>query len=252
MNTPNTSSIEQQRPAPDAILAVCRRSTQHIRGQTVYEATITDRGVRVRLSSWPRQQQALRVLRDLGYAAIEDDRPPGTEHGSALLVTSWDLPALAARAERLEAAIRVMEKEFFEVTDTAIHDFREQVDKHGLAEDAAATHTIDRARRTVAERPDPAGYVSMPISAADLAAATNEAAELLIRVQAGEIALGRLQDTHAPIAEAAIGLYQEYRHLHGCSDEEAAAKALTEVVEGLRAVHEIGQDETEYRHHGIH
>lgn len=94
-----------------AILAACRAAA-HSHGQPVLgSADITARGVRIRLSSWPRQQEALTALRTLGYAAGDDSGLPGTEHGEVLLVTGWDEQILAARVDRLERAVRELETE---------------------------------------------------------------------------------------------------------------------------------------------
>lgn len=49
----------------------------------------------------------------------------------------------------------------------------------------------------------------------------------------------------ASLAEDAIGLFLEYRDVHGYSEERAAALAIIEVREGVDAVEEINADERE-------
>jgi hypothetical protein len=54
-------------PGAGPIAEACSRATAHNYGSTlVGDPVVSPAGVRVRLSSWPRQQEALRALRALG------------------------------------------------------------------------------------------------------------------------------------------------------------------------------------------
>jgi hypothetical protein len=69
--------------APGPIARACRRVT------VLGEREVTSAAVRIRLSSWPQQQEALAALRLLDYQVAEDSRDG--EHGAALVVTG-ELP----------------------------------------------------------------------------------------------------------------------------------------------------------------
>jgi hypothetical protein len=126
-----------------AILDACRAATAHNHGQPVLGAAHSTRGVRIRLSSWPRQQEALAALRTLGYAATDDIRPAGTEHGEALLVTGWDDQTLAARADRLERTVRELEAEHDVVATYAVDRYRRYAGDMGLCEAEAKRRALD-------------------------------------------------------------------------------------------------------------
>lgn len=62
---------------------------------------------------------------------------------------------------------------------------------------------------------------------------------LLDRVAAGETAVTKMTASAGNLAEAAIGLFLEYRDLHGYDDEAAAAKAVLEIHGGTQATREL-------------
>jgi hypothetical protein len=137
-----------------AILAACRTATAHNHGQPVVGGTRVDtRGVRIRLSSWPRQQEALTTVRALAYAVTDDSRPIGVEHAEALQGTGWDERLLAARADRLERAARELEAEHDAIAAYAVDWYRRYAADLGMGEAEAKRRTLDDVRCHVAERP---------------------------------------------------------------------------------------------------
>lgn len=238
--------IHDPGPVPGEIVRACRVATAHNHGRAVLEAVASERGVRVRLSSWPRQQEALRDLWALGYAAVPDSRPIGVEHGEAVLVTGWDWALLTNRVTRLETAIRDMTAVGGRVAADALDSYRLGVDELGLHDGDARRRAVEGARGEVARAPGRVGHVSAPVDPADLDRAAGELRRLLARVAAAETALSRMERDHAAVADAVIGLFLEYRDVPGYVDEElAAAKALAEVGEGLGALRELAGAETD-------
>jgi hypothetical protein len=68
--------------------------------------------------------------------------------------------------------------------------------------------------------------------------------------QERSVQLGPDQRTH-DLADSAIGLFLEYRDVHGYSEDQARAYAVQEVIEGERAREEIAaHEDTEGREHG--
>ena len=53
------------------------------------------------------------------------------------------------------------------------------------------------------------------------------------------------------VAKDAIGLFLEYRDVHGHDEETARAAALVEILEGLQAVDDIAMWEAEMAREGI-
>jgi hypothetical protein len=228
-------------PDEHAILAACRRATAHNHGHPILgDPHIDARGTRIRLSSWPRQQEALTVLRALGYAVVEDSRPIGVEHGEALLVTGWDEQLLTARVDRLERAVRELEAEHDTIATHAVEWFRGYTET-GLDEAQAKRRTLHDMRRHVAERPGPS-HEHQPAQPTerDIAQARAPWRDLLIRIAAAETALAKMQREHLATSEAAIDLFVEYRDCYCDGDgDQAATKALIDVREGVNAIHEL-------------
>jgi hypothetical protein len=72
----------------EAVRRVCERATRRNFGQAVYDTNLTQRGVEVRLSSWPRMREALHALTDRGWIAREDETfDMWQRHGAGLVVT---------------------------------------------------------------------------------------------------------------------------------------------------------------------
>jgi hypothetical protein len=92
---------------PTEIERVCLDATRHNFGRTTYLTVPTAKGVLVELSSWPRQQEALAALREVGYRAAETTSALGLP---ALLVTDRH-PAVvpAVRAAMVELADAVQD-----------------------------------------------------------------------------------------------------------------------------------------------
>ena len=112
----------------DAIVNICLTATKRNRGDTIFQVTLNERGVRVRLSSWPRAREALRALAANGYHVVEvDDAHPDwpellvtgraeqqtdevyLEHGDVKPVTAWTelfprllVPTLVVSGDALE------------------------------------------------------------------------------------------------------------------------------------------------------
>src|SRR5262245_42733266 len=141
-------------PAPGPIADACRTATAHNFGDTlVGEPAVTAAGIRVRMSSWPRQQEALKALHLLGYHAVEDIREG--EHGAALIVTSWDTELLVARAERLENAVHGFERDLPAWADEAITRFIDLQDAEGWDDALTQEYVIAENRRAAREHPGP-------------------------------------------------------------------------------------------------
>lgn len=215
-------------PCTGPVARACRRATAHNYGSPlVGEPAATPAGIRVRLSSWPRQQEALSALRALGYQAAGDSRDG--EHGAALLVTGWDAALLAARAARLEDAVRHFGRDAPEWAETAVTRFRALREEEGLDETSAREQAAAAARSSAASLPGrPPLHVSAPVDDTDLLRATGEARGLLNRVAAGEAAVTAMAAAAARLAVTAIGLYLHYSGPGGCDAETAAARAASE------------------------
>lgn len=231
--------MNTQMPDPGPIADACRTATAHNFGGTLIgEPTVTAAGIRVRMSSWPRQQEALAALHALGYYAAEDLR--AGEHGAALIVTGWDTELLAARAERLENAVRGFERDLPTWADEAITRFNGLQDAEGWDDALAQEQVIAETRRAAREHPAPQYlHVSAPVDERDRLQASGQVRVLLDRVAAAETAVTKMTASAGQLAEAAIGLFLEYRDLHGYDDEAAAAKAVLEIHEGTQATREL-------------
>jgi hypothetical protein len=214
-------------PCTGPVARACRRATAHNYGSAlVGEPAPGPAGIRVRLSSWPRQQEALSALRALGYQAAGDSRDG--EHGAALVVTGWDTALLAARAARLEDAVRGFGRGAPEWAEAAITRFRVLHEEEGLDETSARDQAAADARSSAASLPGrPPLHVAAPVDDTDLLRAAGEARTLLNRVAAGEAAVTAMAAAAAQLAVTAIGLYLHYSG-PGDDGESAAARAVRE------------------------
>ena len=88
-------------PSYESVVAACRWATQ-TSGRGLLGVSESDRALRVTFSSWPRQQEALRAVLDLGYAASADNE-------LSLVVTGWDSELLVQRADRAQVELRALE-----------------------------------------------------------------------------------------------------------------------------------------------
>ncbi|MBO0871826.1 MAG: hypothetical protein J2P19_00380 [Pseudonocardia sp.] len=243
MTTDLPSTLRHPLPHPEPILAACRAVTAHNFGDAIVGDPVKAPGaVRVRFSSWPRQQEALAVLLRLGYEVAEDDR--AGEHGSALIVTGWNAHRLAARADRLDRAVRDLERDAALWADHALFRYRQLVDEDGATEDVAFDRVVDETRTAVAQQPGPRHrHAAGEIDERDRRQETGEIRDLLDRVAAGERTLARLVRDTGSLAEQTIDMYRECRDVHGHDDEAAVGHALTEISEGVRATHDLARAE---------
>ena len=235
----------QPQPGAGPIVAACRRATAHNYGDTVVgDPALSPAGVRVRLSSWPRQQEALRALRALGYRADEDNRPG--EHGAALLVTGWSAGLLTARVKRLETTARDLERDIPAWAEQALARFRELTCEDSWDEAAAQYQVAAEVRAAAAAQPGPPHlHVAAEVDEHDRHQAAGAIRALLEHAAAGELAVARLSRSTGDVAESVIGLFLEYRDTHGCDEETAAARALLEIFEGTQAIRELASNDVE-------
>jgi hypothetical protein len=230
-------------PCPEPVAAACRTATAHNLGDTIAAGpVVTAAGIRVVMVSWPRQQEALRALRALGYQAAEDQLKDG-EAGAALLLTGWDTALLAERAARLENAVSAFERDMPSWADEAITRFTDLQDADGQDDAVVQEQVIAETRRSARNLPGPPHlHLSAPVDARDRDRATGEVRVLLDRVAAGGQAVTRLTEAAGKLAETAIGLFLEYRGL-ASDDEAAAAKAFREIAEYAGSIHDCAVDE---------
>jgi hypothetical protein len=121
-------------PSHESVVAACRWATRHHLRRGLLAWSETDRGQHVRFASSSRQQEALRAVRDLGYAA--------TAHGDVgLFVTGWDADLLAQRADRARVELRALEIAHRERASATLGRLRARL-AAGPDEDAAATAAI--------------------------------------------------------------------------------------------------------------
>lgn len=238
-----TSTARHPLPNPEPILAACRAATAHNFGNAIVDPPATvPGGVRVRLSSWPRQQEAFAVLLNLGYEVADDDHPD--EHGSALLVTGWNAQRLADRGDRLDRAVRDLVHDTDLWAYHALARYRQLVDEDGMAEDVARDRVLDETRTAAAQQPGPRHrHAAGEVDERDRRQEAGEIRELLDRVAAGERTLARLVRVTGSLAEQTIDMFRECRDVHGDEEDAAAAHALTEMSEGVRATHDVARAE---------
>lgn len=217
-------------PCTDPVYRACLAATAHNYGETVDAPIVTANGIVITLSSWPRQQEALRALRLLGYAVTE-------QPGPALLVRGWDHGLLQARAESLEHSVDQLQRWLCTLAHETLEEFiaapEHGTDEEDLAERRAVEHAHAAARDTL----EPGGHCCLAaVSERELSRAPDELRPLLIRVMAAHETVAGLIRRHMETARSAIGLYREYRHVHGYGDvEQACAKTLLDIDEGVSA-----------------
>ena len=223
----NGSTRQVQFLAPGPIARACRHATTHNSGVTVLgEPEVTPAGTRIRLSSWPRQQEALSALRLLGYQVAEDSRDG--EHGAALVVTGWDTAWLTRRAVRLEEAVRNLDRSAPERATAAISRFIGLEAAEGLGEASARERVTTEAGRA-ARRPYPDHlHASAPVDGDDLLHAGREVGVLLAQVSHGEDAIAAAGARAEQLADTAIRLFICYRV--SLSEEKAAERAVREAT----------------------
>jgi hypothetical protein len=98
-------------PSHESVMAACRWATRRHPGRGLLAWNETDRGQHVTFTSSARQHEALRAVRDLGYA--------GAAHGEVgLFVTGWESAARAARGPRTCGTSRGLVDQAWQVTAT--------------------------------------------------------------------------------------------------------------------------------------
>lgn len=236
----------QPPPGAEPMAAACRRATADNYGSTlVGDPVVSPAGVRVRLSSWPRQQEALRALRALGYRVAEDSR--AGEHGAALLVTGWSAELLTARVERLETAARDLERDIPAWAGHALDRFRGLVCEDGVDDATAQDQVGAEILAAAAAQPGPRHlHAAAGVHERDRRQATGKIRSLLDRAASGELAVTRLSRGIEDLAGSVIGLFLEYRDAYGHDEETAAARALLEILEGTQAVRELAGYDVEW------
>jgi hypothetical protein len=225
----------------DAVLAAARAATAHNFGTPVRgRDPLPDGGVRVDLTSWPRAQEALRRLLELGYAA-EDIAPPGG-YGWSVVATGWSPDGVDARVQRLRRRVAWLERDHDLVAQTALDTFRELCRRDGTDVDDATRQAVHAAVPQLDGRDDGSVDYDVPVPEADLAAAPEDLDDALREVAALQAAHRQLVDKQAATAEGAIGLYLEYVQRHDREPDVAQAMALLEVAEGNRALAQLARD----------
>lgn len=219
-----------QFPAAEPIVSACRLATARSSGVHVLDAEVTPAGVQVRLSSRPRQQEALAALLLLGYQVAGDSRGGG--HGAALVVAGWDAGLLAERVARLENAGRWFDRGARDLAAGAISRFTELEGTRRLSEASARERAASEAGQ-VAQDPYPDGrHVSAPVAGEDLLRAAGETQALLSRASRGEDAAAAAGARAQQLADTAIRLFTSYRDSIG--EERAAERAALEAVRDER------------------
>jgi hypothetical protein len=158
---------------------------------------------------------------------------------------------LAAQVERLEHTVRDLERDTVERAERALTRYRTLTDESDLDPDTAVDRVVSETRRAVGEQPGTQyRYVTVEIDDDDRRRASGEFRRLLDRVAAAELALTRLGRESERAAEAAIGLFREYRDVHGRDDEAAAAQALRDISEATQASHDLAVYDIDRRDSG--
>ncbi|MCA2247585.1 hypothetical protein JF729_07210 [Mycobacterium intracellulare] len=238
MSTPTLHHL----PCTEPIYQACLAATAHNYGATVDTPVVTGEGIAVALSSWPRQQEALRALRLLGYAVT-------AQPVAVLLVRGWDQDLLRARAASLEDAVEQLQRWLRVLAHETLEEFI-AAPEHGTAEeDLAESRAVAHARARARAALDQRGHQRLAeISDVELAHAHAAARPLLVRVIAAQAAVDALIHAHLQTARSAIGLYREYRNLHGYSDvERSCAKTVLDIDRGVNAFCELAHYEADSR-----
>lgn len=230
MSTPTLHHL----PCTEPIYQACLVATAHNYGDTVDTPVVTGQGVAVALSSWPRQQEALRALRLLGYAVT-------AQPAAVLLVRGWDLELLQARAESLEHAVAQLQRWLRGLAHETLEEFI-AAPEHGSAdEDFAERRAVEHARAGARGALGPLDHPRMAeVGDVELTHAHAAVRPLLVRVIAAQAAVHALIHGHIQTARGAIGLYREYRNIYGCSDvERCCAGTVIDIDQGVNAFFEL-------------
>jgi len=233
-------------PAPtavdlDAVRAVCERATRHNDGPAVHSAQVTDAGVHVRLSSWPRQMEAVRALYEVGYAADIDDPVLG------VMVTGWDPERLAMRWAETRDVQRDLEFTHNDIAATAINQARAYLaahpDHHQVDTERIAASAAVAAGRDLASSGPPATGLS-PVSSAQISAAPAERRDghssirdQLIEIAAREQVTQQMQGLAAG-SRTAVAAIQQFiiRRQAGLDDRRAAEAAHAATTRSINAL----------------
>lgn len=238
MSTPTLHEL----PCTEPIYQACLAATAHNYGDTVDTPVVTSEGITVALSSWPRQQEALRALRLLGYAVT-------AQPAAVLLVHGWDQKLLRARAESLEHAVEQLQGWLRALAHETLEEFVAAPEYGTADEDLAESRAVAHARAGARAALDPRGQLRLAeISDAELTHAHAAARPLLVRVIAAQVAVDALIHAHIQTARSAIGLYREYRNLHGYSAvEQSCAKTVLDIDQGVNAFCELANYQADSR-----
>jgi hypothetical protein len=222
-------------PSNESVVAACRWATRDRPGRGLLAWSETDRGQHVTFAGSSRQQEALRAVRELGYA--------GTAHGDVgLVVTGWDAELLAQRAHRARVELRALEIAHREVASATLGRLRARL-AAGIDKDAAVAAGIGET-----QGPQQAGsgaadaapvWTAVPITATEIDAASGPLRAQLVKVAAAEHAILIHHTGAAGIASDVRTLYFEYRDQRGSGDREAANYAFAAVVDEIDSVYEI-------------
>lgn len=237
-----STSTAHQLPCTEPLYRACLAATAHNYGDTVNTAVVTDAGITVALSSWPRQQEALRALRLLGYAVT-------AQPGAVLLVRGWDPALVRARAESLEDAVEQLQRWLRALAHETLEEFI-SAPEHGTAdEDLAERRAVAHARAGARAALDRRVHQHQgEISDVELARAPAAVRSLLVRVIAAQAAVDALIHAHIQAARSAIGLYREYRNrLGGSAVEQSCAKAVRDIDQGVNAFCELAHYQADAR-----
>jgi hypothetical protein len=258
MSAPPTPAPAGPRPDVVAILDHCRRATATWPDTSIVgQPEVSDRGVRVRLVSWPRTQAAAFRLRTLGYRVEIRSRPLQREVGEALLVTGWHAEALRNRLARVTEWLCDLEAAHRDLADKALNAYRFYIDEQGLSEEDARLRVLrDYHRDAAAPSDDDAPpqrltlvqRVCPPIADEEIARSDGELRELLTAISAGQRAVHGLFSDYPDTIDAAIQMFREYRDRHSTdedTDDELAARALIEVAEGCAARYDVAEADVE-------
>jgi hypothetical protein len=225
----------------DSMLAACRWATRHNDGQPVMALSASDAGLRVAFASWPRRHEALRALRELGYAATAD------EQDLTALVTGWDSALLRQRFDRAQAELRALELTHHDLACAALDRLRGRLAasvSEGTAP-AAAVNDIDTDQPDHRDAGARAAWAAAPITPAQINAADGTLRAQLVNIAATEQAIRNLNGVSpAAIEQAATAAYFNYRDKHGCDDRHAAHYAYADAVDGIDSSYEVAWNAT--------
>lgn len=238
MNTATSRHL----PCSDPIYQVCVAATAHNCGATVDAPSVGDTGIAVTFSSWPRQQEALRALRLLGYAVVP-------QPACTLLISGWDQHLLRCRAERLEHAVSLLQRWLCTLAEETLDAFLAAPEYGTGDEYLAQRRAIAQAKAAACGTVDQQGpRFSTDVSDADLARVSAELHALLLRVVTAQDAAAALIRRHIETVRAALGLYLQYRDTCGPTEiQTARAKTLLDIGLGVSGFVDVARYEADQR-----